>query len=258
MAYADPHVARIQEVQSHILHLSGECGREHHGVPPVLTFWRRHPVFFNDAANLGLKAHVQHAIGLVKRQVLDILDTDDATSEKVLQAAWSADCNVTTFSESLQLRHSISTAVYGYDTDGRAEAEPSSLHANLLAELTRWCQNNCSGADGTFYYWLRPCAHHGSNDGHQKRSRLAATCLSAHHYIGPSKRSWDAMFLHGSRHRVRAPLKVGNEGVRQVKLVRSILETLNWFLLTTATGPFNRNAVILVEVDTHTHVRRLE
>ncbi len=55
----------VQKVASQDLDLLRKRGREHQR---LALLGRRHRVLFDDAADLGLEAHVEHAIGFVQNQ----------------------------------------------------------------------------------------------------------------------------------------------------------------------------------------------
>ena len=54
------------------LDLLGEGGTEHHGLAHA---FRWHCILLHDTSDLGLKAHVQHTIGLIQHKVATGNDT---------------------------------------------------------------------------------------------------------------------------------------------------------------------------------------
>ena len=76
---------------SQVLHLLWESGREHEGLPGALGW---HSGRGDDALDLRHEAHVEHAVGLVKHQVLDILEGDLPLFDKVHQTTGGGDEDV--------------------------------------------------------------------------------------------------------------------------------------------------------------------
>mmetsp|Transcript_76453 Transcript_76453/g.123642 ORF Transcript_76453/g.123642 Transcript_76453/m.123642 type:complete len:309 (-) Transcript_76453:692-1618(-) len=184
LANSDPVVGGVKEVQGHVLHLTWERGGEHHGLS-ALGAWLWHAVLLHNAANLRLKSHVQHSVSLVECQKLDILHGEDSALQEILQTSWRGDHNLCALSQCPQLWNSVRAAVDRDDTSVRPKAKPSSLHCDLLAELTGWCQDNTGGARWAFLQRRPARVQRRCDDGHQECSCLAAASLGAHHHVAP-------------------------------------------------------------------------
>ena len=70
----------LQEVLSEHLNVTGEGGAKHEG----LTLGSpRHIFALDNTSDLGLETHVQHTIGLIKDQVLDVSEADPSALDEV-------------------------------------------------------------------------------------------------------------------------------------------------------------------------------
>lgn len=128
----------LQEVTGKHLNVAGESGRKHEGLTGLS---RGHVLALYNATNLGLETHVQHAVSLVKNQVLDVLKRDTATLDQVNETARSSDEQITTTLDLAQLGANVGTAVDDAWAHPGAVSELASLIENLGDELTSWCKN---------------------------------------------------------------------------------------------------------------------
>jgi hypothetical protein len=123
----------LQEVAGKHLNVAGESGREHEC---LAGSGRRHVLALNNAANLRLETHVQHAVSLVKNQVLDAGEGDTAALDQVDQTTRSSDEKITAALDLAKLGTNVGTTVNDTRADPRAVGELAGLVENLGDQLT--------------------------------------------------------------------------------------------------------------------------
>ena len=117
------------EIACEALDVVGEGRGEHHGLAFVTV---GHALLLDDTADLGFKAHVQHAIRLIKNEELDALHGNAATFDEVDETAWSGDEEV---AAALHLAKLVSDIGASVDDDGR-DAGAVGEAAGFLVDLT--------------------------------------------------------------------------------------------------------------------------
>jgi hypothetical protein len=73
--------------------------------------FRWHSRAFNDAADLGLEAHVEHAIGFIQDEEARGTKRDKASVDEILQAAGGGDQQCDAAGKLRQLRVGFGTAI---------------------------------------------------------------------------------------------------------------------------------------------------
>mmetsp|Transcript_111838 Transcript_111838/g.316340 ORF Transcript_111838/g.316340 Transcript_111838/m.316340 type:complete len:284 (-) Transcript_111838:307-1158(-) len=177
-----------------------------------------------------------------------MLHADHTATQEILEPARRADDEVAALGDLLQLRHRIRPAVDGDDVEVGLEAELPGLDGDLLAELSRGCHDNTSGASSTLLHFRLVKGKSPGNDGHQEGRGLPAAGLRSDHHIGALQRSGHGVFLHRGRIVVPAALNAGSEDFRNVELLAAVLESTAGLLHSLATTPLDFDVVILVEV----------
>jgi hypothetical protein len=71
----------------------------------------QHTTLFNDITDGAFKAHVQHSIGFIKNQILDSVQTNFASLNKVLETTWGSSKNIATLLKFKFLREGFSTTI---------------------------------------------------------------------------------------------------------------------------------------------------
>jgi hypothetical protein len=103
---------------------------------------------FDDLADLGLKSHIKHAIGLIKDEPTAGGQADLTTTHHVKETAGSGDEDIAALTELAELQSRISTAVDDTGMGPRAISKLSSLLIDLEGELTSGSHDQCLGHGG--------------------------------------------------------------------------------------------------------------
>jgi hypothetical protein len=104
----------LEEVTGQQLNVTGEGGREHES---LAASGRGHVLTLNDAADLGLETHVQHAVSLVENEVLDVLERDATTFYEVNKTTRSSNKKIAAALDLAELVTNVGTTV----NDARAD-----------------------------------------------------------------------------------------------------------------------------------------
>jgi len=118
----------LEKIFCEHLDVTWEGGAEHEGLT-VGCAW--HIFALDDATNLRLETHVQHAIGFIKDEVLDVGETDTTTFDEIYEATWSGTQEITTTLNLAELLIDISTSV----DNGRSDPRTISEFTCLLVDL---------------------------------------------------------------------------------------------------------------------------
>uniref|UniRef100_A0A8W7PSX2 Uncharacterized protein n=1 Tax=Anopheles coluzzii TaxID=1518534 RepID=A0A8W7PSX2_ANOCL len=215
----------VQEVARQLLDRLREGGGEHERLP----FARhRHAALLDDAPDLRLEAHVQHAVGFVQHQEADVVQPDLAAPDHVLQPTGRRHDQV---AAALEIAHLVLRVVAAVQY-GRAHARPVAELLRLLEDLR--CQlagrrqhqpervllapvhRPVRGRRG------RPVLVHLVQDRHQEGGRLARARLRARHQIPPGQDDRDRVLLHRRRFVVACQLYVIIDNLCQLNVVEGI------------------------------------
>ena len=128
----------LQEVAGQHLDVAWEGGTEHEGLS-VLNVW--HILTLNNAANLWLETHVQHAISLIEDEVLDVTQGDTATLDQIDETTWSGDKEIASTLHLAELRTDIGSSVDDTWLDPGSVGKLAGLLVNLGDQLTGWSQD---------------------------------------------------------------------------------------------------------------------
>ena len=118
----------VEKVRGEALYLLRKGGREHERLALP-----RHALLLDDAADLRLEAHVQHAVGLVQHEEPDALEIDPTALDQVHEATGGGDEEVAATLQFAELVADVGAPV----DDGGGDAGHVAERASLLVELAR-------------------------------------------------------------------------------------------------------------------------
>jgi hypothetical protein len=239
----------LEEVTGQQLDVAGEGGREHES---LAAGGRRHILTFDDAANLGLETHVQHAISLVENKVLDVLERDATTFDQIDETTGGSDEEIATALDLAELVTNVGTTVDDARADPRTVGELAGLLVDLGDKLTS------GGEDERGRVSLALAGHAGlsrgsagsvdeglGEDGEEETTSLSGTGLGTSHQITAAHDDGNGVFLDGSGDLVAGELDVADK----VVVERRVGEGGDGVGNALATG-LDGDVVVLLEVDT--------
>ena len=145
-----------------------------------------------DALDVREKAHVEHAVGLVEDEGLDLVQFDDLLTHEVPQAARRRDQDVRAALDRLDLRHLRHTA----EDDRRRHRHIARILADVLVDLERKLARR--GEDERTDAAARVLIQ-TLDDRHGERAGLTRAGLCAAEQIAPLENRRDRLLLNGSR-----------------------------------------------------------
>eukprot|EP00128_Syssomonas_multiformis_P013836 Colp12_sorted_trinity150504_noHs@31596 len=238
----------VQEIASKKLDLLGEGSTEHES----LSLARRgHVLALDNGTDLVFETHVQHAIGLIKDEEAAVSKVNATTLKHIHQSAGGGNKQVATLLEIAHLRANVGTTVHDARTDTGSVSELASLVVDLKSQLTS------GGKHESLRVLLGATARTAGGrtrrlrledvrkGGDEESGSLAGSGLSASHQITLTHDSGDRVLLNGSGLAVASKLDVLPENGSEINLsergdrLRGIVA-----------GSFDRDVVVLVEVDT--------
>jgi hypothetical protein len=241
----------LQEITGKHLNVAGESGREHEC---LTASGRRHILTLNDAANLRLETHVQHAVSLVKNKVLDASEGDTATLDQVDKTAGGSNKKIAAALDLAKLGANVGTTVDDTRADPRAVGELAGFVEDLGDQLTGRSKDErggvglaltsiatlslCGGRRGAVLEGL------GEN-GEEETTSLSGTSLGTSHEITTTHDDGNRVLLYGCGNLVSRELDVA----QQVVIERRVCETCDG-LGNTLTRGLDGDIVVLLEVDT--------
>ena len=208
----------LEEIPCEHLNVAGEGGRKHES----LAFLDAgHILALDNAANLGLETHVQHAVSLVENQVLDVLQGDAATLDQVDKATRGSDKQVTAALDLAELGANVGTTVDDARANPRAVGELAGLVIDLGDKLTGGSEDE--GGRVSFALTGKASLRRGvtagavleglGEDGEKETTSLSGTSLSASHQVTATHDNRDRVLLDGSGNVVASQSDVGDEVV---------------------------------------------
>mmetsp|Transcript_173979 Transcript_173979/g.423203 ORF Transcript_173979/g.423203 Transcript_173979/m.423203 type:complete len:271 (+) Transcript_173979:589-1401(+) len=153
-----------QVVGREVAHLARPGGAEHHGLPV-----RRNGL--DERADLGLKAHVQHAVGLVQHEVRAAVEVKLPALKVVVEPSGRAHDEVPALTHLTELRSTGCTAVHTDRLDADPAAEALGLRLDLAGELAGGRHHQHGGPT------LGPGVEELREGGQEEGQRLAAARL---------------------------------------------------------------------------------
>lgn len=213
----------LQEVASQHLDVTGEGGRKHQRLAVVHV---GHILAFHNAANLGLETHVQHTIGLIENQVLDVDQRDAATLDKIDKTTRSSNQKITSALDLAELGADIGTTVHNTRADPRAVGELAGLIENLGNKLTGGGENEGGRVRLALTSVAKLAAGLGRSSGRtvlislrqnreEETTSLSGTSLGAGHQVAAVHDDGDGILLDGSGSLVVGELDVLDQVVIQ-------------------------------------------
>jgi hypothetical protein len=143
-----------------------------------------------DAADIGQKAHVEHAVGFVQHEVLDAVQTRRARAQMVEQAARSGDDEVDPRAQRLLLGPHSDAADDDRGAERRAVREAADFVEDLRRKLTRRSEHEGPGSAAL-------AGEQVVEDGQQERGGLAAAGGRAAEHVAAFEGGDDRMLLDG-------------------------------------------------------------
>lgn len=243
----------LQEVTGQHLDITRESGREHECLALVNG---RHVLTLDNAANLGLETHVQHAISLIENEVLDVLERDTATLNQVDETTGGSNEQIAATLDLAQLRANVGTTVHDTGADPRAVGELAGLVEDLRDQLTSGSKNERGGVGLALAAVAKLATALGRSsggaileslgeDGEEETTGFTGTGLSARHQIAAAHDNRDRVLLDGSRGDIAGETNVGDKVVIQ----RGVGERSDG-LGDILAGCLNGDVVVVGEVDT--------
>lgn len=250
----------LQEITSQHLDVARERGREHQRLAVVHT---RHILALDNTTDLGLETHVQHAVSLVKHQVLDVDERDTTTLDKVNQTTRSCDQQVTAALNLAELRTNVGTTVHDARTDPRAVGELASLVVDLGNELTGRSEDQgrrislALTAIAELIAGLRRERRRSvfeslGENREQETASLSGTRLSTRHQVATIHHDRNGVLLDRS-----GSLVVGELDVRQQMVIQGRVGKRVHGFGNVVAGRLDRDIVVVGEVDTSGLLRRV-
>ena len=183
------HLRGVQQAVGQSLDLVRERGREQQ----ALLLGRENG---QHALDVMHKAHVQHAVGLVQHEELDLAQVEVALLMVVQQAAGRGDQDVDAIAQARQLRAHAHATEHDHGLDGQVLAVDAHAFFDLGGQFTRGGQNQ--GADGALA--LRGRGRRGAQLVQQRQGEtggLASAGLCASQQVAASDDRRDGLGLNG-------------------------------------------------------------
>jgi hypothetical protein len=205
---------------------------------------------------LGLETHVQHAIGLIQNEVLDVLEGDTASLDQIDETTGGSDEQIAATLDLAKLGANVGTTVHDTGANPGAVGELAGLIENLGDQLTSGSQNEGSGIGLalTAVAELATTLGRGGRravleslrqDGEEETTSLTRTGLGTSHEITAAHDNRDRVLLNGSRSNVAGETNVGDKVVIEGR----VGEGVDGFR-DVVTGGFDGDIIIVGEVDT--------
>ena len=151
----------------------------------------------DDALHVRPEAHVEHAVGLVEHQRVDLVEQDVPLAQHVEQAAGRGDQKVDALADLPGLRIVGDAAEDGDDGAAAVRAERLADLFDLPAELAGGSDDEGGRVGRAAVGDGRAC--HALQDGQDESGRLAGTGLRRAHHVVSCEDARDGLFLDGSR-----------------------------------------------------------
>jgi hypothetical protein len=240
----------LQEVAGEHLNVSGEGGRKHEGLA-VLD--RGHVLTLDNTTNLGLETHVQHAISLVKNEVLDVLERNATTLYEIDKTTRGSNEQIATALDLAKLRTNVGTTVDDARADPGSVGKLARLIVDLGDQLTSGSQDQRSGVSLALTSVTTTSSGGSSRasleslgqNREQETTSLSGTSLGTSHQITSTHDNGNGVLLDGSGHLVARERDVAD----QVIIQRRVGEGQDR-LGNVMTGSLDGNVIVLLKVDT--------
>jgi hypothetical protein len=203
---------------------------------------------------LGLETHVQHAISLIKDQVLDVAQGDTATLDQIDETTGGSNQQITAALDLAELGANIGTTVNDTWADPGSVGELARLVKDLRDKLTGGSKDQGGGislalaskASSGSSRWCGWASQESlRQDGEQETTSLSGTGLGTSHQVTATHNNGNGVFLDGGGNFVVSELNV----LQQVLVERGVGE-LEDRLRDIVSRGLDWNIIILLEVDT--------
>jgi hypothetical protein len=206
----------LQERSSEHLNLSRESSRKHECLS-VHDTW--HIGTFDNLPDLRFETHVQHPIGLIEDEVLDVGERDLSSVNQVDQSTRSSRQEITASVERSDLGSDIGTTVDNGGADPRSVGEFPSLVVNLRNKFSSRSEDKGSGVglssvvasvavgvvDRSGGGSVR---EKGVENGEEETGSLTGTSLGTSHQVSATGDNGDRVLLDGGRSLVSSKVNV--------------------------------------------------
>ena len=200
----------VEDACGQLLDLFGHRGAEHQ----VLALCGQ---LCDDLLHVVHKAHVQHPVGLIQHEDLDVGKVDIALPDEVVQPARAGDEDVYALLDGFHLRGLAHAA----ENDGAAQFEILSVGGEALADLERKLpgRGEDEGADRTLF--AGSCPAQAVEHGQRKGSGLAGAGLGAAHQVPPFQHRRDGRGLNGRGGLIARLAYSFEQGGGQIQFIKS-------------------------------------
>mmetsp|Transcript_13693 Transcript_13693/g.38880 ORF Transcript_13693/g.38880 Transcript_13693/m.38880 type:complete len:253 (+) Transcript_13693:743-1501(+) len=172
----------VKKIRSEALDLLGEGRAKHKGLAVAGQV-----LLLDNATNLRLETHVQHAVSLVKDEKLDTREANPAALHEVKKAAGSSHQQVAAALEVAELRADVGATVDDNGLQARAVAELDGLVVDLGRELARRRKAKRVGVRLAGAVGLlrddRAVVEHARDSREEEPTGLPRTGLGAGHHV---------------------------------------------------------------------------
>jgi hypothetical protein len=240
----------LEEIPGKHLDIAGEGGREHERLS---VSDGRHVLTLDDAADLGLETHVQHAIGLIEHEILNVAQGDAASLYEIHKSARSGNEKVASALDLAELGANVGTTVDDARADPRSVRELASLIVDLRNKLSSGGKDQGCGVSLALTAKLSSSVGGDSRrtvdeslgqDGEKETTSLARTSLGTRHQVTTTHDDGDGVLLDRSGHLVAGHLDVA----AQVLVQRGGGELVDGLGDVAARG-FDGDVIVLLKVD---------
>lgn len=242
----------LQEVTGEGLDLPGESGGEHERLSVLDA---GHVLLFNDLSNLRFETHIEHSIGFIENEVLDVGQRDLASVDQIDESTGSSGEQVASSFDRSDLSTNVGTTVDDGGSDPRSVRKLSGFLVDLRDQFSSRREDQRGGVDlssgrvrvgrGVHRRSGRSGLEQGVQDGEQETTRLSGTGLGTGHQVSVVGDDGDRVLLNGRGGRIVRELDVveqdGVDGRRR---------ELGQRIGNTGTGGLDGNIGVLVKVDT--------
>ena len=146
----------------------------------------------DDGGHIGKKAHVKHAVSLVKHERLHAREVDDLALHEVVQTAGRRNEHIGAAADLLDLRAVGRTAEDSRHELPRATRDLHGRESNLLCKLAR--RRNHEQARRTV---VAAVARHAGEDGKQEGCRLAGARARGGNEVAAGQNDGNSLLLNG-------------------------------------------------------------
>ena len=241
----------LQEITGEHLDVAREGGGKHERLAALNT---GHILALDNAANLGLETHVQHAISLIEDEVLDVAQGDAATLNQIDETTRGGNEEIAATLDLAKLGTDVGTTVDDTWSNPRSVGELAGLLVNLGNQLTGRGQDQrgwvslalaSKVATGTCWGWGWAVDESLGQNWEQETTSLSGTSLGTSHQIATTHDNWDGVLLDWGW-----DLVVGEVDVAEEMVVQGRVGELEDWLGDIVSGSLDWDIIVLLEVDT--------